>query len=185
VLTKRALAGIVCLANCFPAWAVDPDVMLHDRARQAGVAPMCAALLSRKTETLLAKAQYQKSLCLLYGVQTTKEVETAVDILRSLAIRSMAEAQLALADTLQQGTVLQKQEALDWYARVSIAGDVRATFRHARLKQRLQALANAGNAAASDASDPSGDWGVDPATLPGYHCHFYGLGEKVCHAGVD
>jgi TPR repeat protein len=178
------------LAVCGPAWALDADIQFHIQTRQAQVAPSCAALLAR-TGTLPADAQYQRAVCLLYGLQTPVNSDEAIQLLRALALDGMTEAQLALADTLQQGDTAQQQEAVLWYGRAAATGDVRAASRQARLSARLQAAAEAARAAANppaaaDPDDPYADLLNNAAAQqPGYHCHFYGLGKKVCHGGMD
>ena len=190
VIKRSVVSGFAAVALTCPAWALDADIQFHIHARQAQVAPQCAALLAR-SDALPAEAKYQKALCLLYGLQTPADSDEAIKLLRTLALDGMTEAQLALADTLQQGDTAQQQEAVQWYSKAAATGDVRATARQARLAGRLQAAIDAAKAAASapsapDASDPYSDLLNNAATQqPGYHCHFYGLGKKVCHGGMD
>lgn len=176
---------LCCIVGAGPAWAVDTDILFHTQTRKAQAAPLCADLLAR-ADSLPSEAAYQKAVCLLYGLQTPPNADAAIALLRDLALNGMTEAQLALADTLQQGDATQQKEALHWYGRASAAGDVRATLRHTRLSQRLQAAADAANAASTpDADDPYADPEANAARQPGYHCHFYGFGKKICHAGMD
>lgn len=189
-MIKRVIGGCVWLALCSPAWALDSDIQFHMRARQAQAQPLCAGLLAR-TDALPPESTYQKAICLLYGLQTPIDALQATRLLRTLAQDGMTEAQLALADTLQQGTTAEQQEALTWYGRAAAAGDVRAGLRQTRLAGRLQAAADAANAAstpdasASDSNDPYADSISNSVRVPGYHCHMYGLGKKVCHGGMD
>lgn len=186
---KRIAWSCAWLAVCGPAWALDADIQFHIQARKTQAAPLCASLLAR-TDTLPASDLYKKALCQLYGLQTPTNSDDAIQQLRTLAVDGMAEAQLALADTLQQGDAAQQQEAVQWYRRAAAAGDVRAASRQARLAGRLQAAADAANAVSTpstpDSSDPYADMLNNAATQqPGYHCHMYGLGKKVCHGGMD
>lgn len=192
VVIKRIAWSCAWLAVCGPAWALDADIQFHIQARKTQVAPQCASLLAR-TGTLPAEDLYKKALCQLYGLQTPTNSDEAIQQLRTLAGDGMTEAQLALADTLQQGDAAQQQEAVQWYSRAAAAGDVRAGSRQSRLAGRLQAAADAANAAKA-ARTPSANDGNDPyadlldnaaAQQPGYHCHMYGLGKKVCHGGMD
>ena len=167
-----------CLAFSTGAWAADPDVLLQAQARKIEAGPQCASLLPQTTG-LSAQQRYLKAVCLLYGLQAETKPDDAMDLLRALATEGHAEAQLALADTLQQGTPLQQQEAVQWYGRASAAGDIRATMRQARLQQRLQPPP-------ASADDGFGDSeNSNAARQPGYHCHMYGFGKKVCHSGMD
>jgi TPR repeat protein len=176
-----ALAGVAATT----AWALDPDMAFQVRARKAEVTPLCTGLLAQK-QPLSTQQTYQKALCLLYGINGPEQVERALDLLRQLA-PGLVEAQLALADALQQGGAAQQDEALQWYARAAAAGDVRATARHARLQQRVQAARAAYVPKPVGDADPFSDPFANSDSLPpGYHCHFYGLGKKVCHgSGMD
>lgn len=190
VVIKRTVACCAWFVACSQAWALDADIQFHIQSRQAQVAPLCAALLAR-TNGMPPEAAYQKALCQLYGLQTPVNSDAATQTLRKLAEGGMTEAQLALADTLQQGDTAAQQDAVQWYARAAAAGDVRAASRQSRLAGRLQAAADAARAAAStpapsDPDDPYADvLNNAAAQQPGYHCHMYGLGKKVCHGGMD
>ncbi|MBC7916191.1 MAG: SEL1-like repeat protein [Rhodoferax sp.] len=188
-MIKRIAACCAWLAACGQVWALDVDIRLHIQSRQAQVAPQCASVLAR-AGTLPPHASYQRALCLLYGLQTPANPDAATKLLRALAEGGMTEAQMALADTLQQGDTVQQQEAVQWYSRAAAAGDVRAAARQSRLAGRLQAAADAAKAAStpapSDPDDPYADMLNNAAAQqPGYHCHFYGLGKRVCHGGMD
>lgn len=166
-----------------PAWALDPDIAFHVQSRRLEVAPLCPALLADDARPSSPQL-YAKALCWLYGVGGPAREEPALDLLRQLAPANV-EAQLALADALQQGSAVQQQEALQWYGRATAAGDVRASVRQARLQQRVQAATAQDAAPAGDDADPF----ADPLTggtarPPGYHCHVYGLGKKVCHSSM-
>jgi len=174
------VAGALCGA---PAWALDPDIAFHVQSRRLEVAPQCPAMLAKDTPPSDPQL-YTKALCWLYGVGGPAREEQALELLRQLA-PTHVEAQLALADALQQGSATQQQEALQWYGRAAAAGDVRASARHARLQQRVQAATAQDAAPAGDDADPF----ADPLTggsgrPPGYHCHVYGLGKKVCHSSM-
>lgn len=175
---KRWISVAGLLAATGTAWGADPDLLLQTQARKDEIAPVCAGLLP-KTQGLSLQQRYHKALCLLYGVQTEVRAEEAIDQLRAVATEGLLEAQLALADTLQQGTPLQQQEALQWYGRASAAGEIRATLRQARLLQRLQPPAAANSNTDEDPENAAA------ARQPGYHCHMYGFGKKVCHGGMD
>lgn len=189
---KHVVLACIVLAGANAAWALDADIQFHIQARQAQVAPQCAALLAR-TGAMPAEAKYQKALCLLYGLKTAANPAEATAQMRPLAQDGMTEAQLTLGDTLQQGDAAQQQEAVQWYAKAAAAGDVRAASRQARLVARIVAAADAARAAAAPPASPSdsGDAltdAINDAAItqqPGYHCHFYGLGKKVCHGGMD
>lgn len=128
-MTARCLVRItsrLVLAACTvnTAWAVDPDVENNLRARKAELAPLCPGLLALKAP-LSPQQNYQKTLCLLYGIDAPEPMPKAVKV---------PDAPLL------------------------IKGD-----------------------------DPFADPLADGVPLPpGYHCHFYGLGKKVCHgSGMD
>lgn len=175
VETKRSgwLAAVLMGWCAGAAHAVEPDVLLQIQARKNEATPLCAEVLPR-SQGLNLQQRYYKALCLLYGLQTAPRTDDAMDLLRAVATEGHPEAQLALADTLQQGTPLQQQEALQWYGRASAGGDIRATLRLARLQQRLQPP--------MPEPDPED---ANAARQPGYHCHIYGFGKKVCHGGMD
>jgi TPR repeat protein len=176
---------LATLAVCQAARAVDPDILISIQERQAEVTPLCASLV-RLEMALDVYANYQRALCLLYGVQVSQQTDAAIDMLRRLANQGLLESQMALADTLQQGDTAQQKEAQQWYAQASNAGDVRATMRLTRLTQRLKAGAESSSPTATDSlSDTIPDGGKAPWQQPGYHCHIYGLGKKVCHGGMD
>ena len=182
-------------------WAVDPDVALHDKMRLVGVAPFCAGLLGQ-TGPLTPEQSYRKALCGLYGFDGPQRRPQALDLLRSVA-PELVEAQIVLADHLQEGDARQQHEALQWYARAAAAGDVRASARRSRLVQRVEAAqtaaaevaaAAAAAAAAKTSGSPTAGQAADPlfdpmdgadSRQPGYHCHFYGLNRKVCHSAMD
>jgi TPR repeat protein len=187
VIERVARCGLLLagLAACQSVWAVDPDILINAQARQTEVAPLCGALMAREAD-LDPQAQYQKALCLLYGVQMPQQAAVALDLLRVLSAQGQLEAQLALADTLQQGDTAQQKEAQKWYGQASSAGDVRATLRLTRLTQRLNAAAVSANPApASNDADPNTGDGSGSWQQPGYHCHMYGFGKKICHGGMD
>lgn len=185
---KRMVLGSAGLVLASTAWALDADIQFHIQARQAQVTPLCSGLLAR-SDAMPPEAKYHKALCLLYGLQAPANPTEANAQLRTLAQDGMTEAQLALGDTLQQGDTTQQQEALQWYAKAAAAGDVRAEARRTRLAGRIQAaeaIRAAESAPASDANDPYAELINNAAAQqPGYHCHFYGLAKKVCHATMD
>jgi len=184
-MMKRILMGCAWLTLASPVWALDADIQFHIQARQAQVAPLCAALIAR-TGTLPPEASFQKAICLQYGLQTPANPDEAIKLLRALALDGMTEAQLALADILQQGDAVQQKEAVQWYGRAAAAGDVRAGLRQSRLAQRIQAAEDAAKAATTpEADDPYADGLNNAARQPGYHCHMYGFGKKICHGGMD
>jgi TPR repeat protein len=166
-------------------WALDPDVAFQVRARKAEVAPLCPGLLAMQAR-LSPLQTYQKALCLLNGIPVPEQTSVALDMLRQIA-PVLAEAQLALADMLQDGTGVQQQEALQLYGRAAAGGDVRASARQARLLQRMEATKAAEVSTPIRDADPFSDpFANSDALPPGYHCHFYGLGKKVCHGlGFD
>ncbi len=179
------------LLGVTPVWAVDPDIAIHTQMRRASVLPLCQAVLAQ-SEPLSPEQTYQKALCWLYGIEGSQRREPALELLRGLAT-GMVEAQLALGDSLQDGDAAAQQEALRWYALAAASGDVRASVRLGRLQLRLEAAQMATNAAAAaqpthaaPVADPLFD-SMEGAQsqLPGYHCHFYGLNRKVCHAAFD
>ena len=185
LLRRVAVVGTLTCITTPTVLAMDPDVAFQVRARKTEVAPLCAALLALKS--LQEPTQtYQKALCLLYGIHAPEQTARALDMLRQLA-PALAEAQLALADALQDGPVVQQQEALRWYGLAAAAGDVRASARQARLLQRVQASRAPEVPIPINDGDPFSDpFGNSDSLPPGYHCHFYGLGKKVCHGnGMD
>jgi TPR repeat protein len=179
------LLAAVCAA---PAWALDPDILINDQARQQAVAPLCRALVVQSSEGT-PEHTYQKGLCLLYGLQTPKQMPLALALLRQAAGSGWVEAQLALADTLQQSNDADQREAMRWYGTAAAAGDIRASGRLARLTQRRNALeaAKAESAPAPQGSDLSqpGSGEDLPFKPQGYHCHISGFGKKFCHSAMD
>lgn len=196
VASPRFLSRFFVLVSAWacaaPAWALDPDILINDQARQAAVAPLCRALVVQSSEGT-PEHTYQKGLCLLYGLQTPKQLPLSLALLRQAAGGGWLEAQLALADTLQQGSGADQREAIRWYASAAAAGDVRASGRLARLTQRRNALEAAKEEAkpdsppASQGLDPSSSDGADdlPFRPQGYHCHISGFGKKFCHSAMD
>ena len=184
--------GAAMLLGVTPVWAVDPDIAIHTQMRRASVLPLCQAVLAQ-SEPLSPEQTYQKALGWLYGIEGSQRREPALELLSGLAT-GMVEAQLALGDSLQDGDAAAQQEALRWYALAAASGDVRASVRRGRLQLRLQAAQMAVNAAAAAAQAAPPGQAADPlfdsmegaqSQLPGYHCHFYGLNRKVCHAAFD
>ena len=189
--TTLALRFLACLLACVlaaPAWALDPDILINDQARKEAVAPLCRALVVQSSEGM-PEHTYQKGLCLLYGLQTPKQMPLALALLRQAAGSGWVEAQLALADTLQQSNDADQREAMRWYGTAAAAGDVRASGRLARLTQRRNALeaAKAESAPAQQGSDLSqpDSWEDLPFKPQGYHCHISGFGKKFCHSAMD
>ena len=184
----RCLLAMLALVGNHWAWAVEPEVLLQEQARREEVSPLCRALAVQSAEGP-PEHTYRKGLCVLYGIQTPKNAALALALLRQAAGNGWVEAQLAVADTLQQGPDADQREALRWYASASAAGDVRATVRVARLTQRRNALlaAKAEAAATLQGQERTPSEGTDaPAfTPPGYHCHMFGLGKTFCHSAMD
>ncbi len=195
LLVNRLVCGVVLFCTA-PTWALDPDIQINEQARRESVAPLCRALVVQSSEGS-PEHTYQKGLCLLYGLQTTKQLPLALALLRQAAGGGWAEAQLALADTLQQSNDADQREAMRWYASAAAAGDLRAAGRLARLTQRRNALeaaksdskaeASAESAAAPQGLDPRQSDGADdlPFKPQGYHCHISGFGKKYCHSAMD
>lgn len=191
-LVLSRLVGWLILLCTAPAWALDPDIQINEQARRESVAPLCRALVVQSSEGS-PEHTYQKGLCLLYGLQTSRQLPLALALLRQAAGGGWVEAQLALADTLQQGSDADQREAMRWYASATAAGDVRASGRLARLTQRRNALEAAKEEAkpeslpASQGLDPLSSDGADdlPFKPQGYHCHFSGFGKKFCHSAMD
>ena len=179
-------------AVAVPAWALDPDILINDQARRAAVAPLCRALVVQSSEGT-PEHTYHKGLCLLYGLQTPVQMPLALALLRQAAGSGWVEAQLALADTLQQSNDADQREAIRWYSTAATAGDVRASGRLARLTQRRNAIeaakaeARAESAEAPQGLDPLQSDGADdlPFKPQGYHCHISGFGKKFCHSAMD
>ena len=166
--------------------------MINDQARRAAVAPLCRALVVQPAEGT-PEHTYQKGLCLLYGLHTPQQMPLALALLRQAAGGGWVEAQLALADTLQQSSDADQREAMRWYAAAATAGDVRASGRLARLTQRRKALeaakaeARLESATAVQGMDPLQPDGADdlPFKPQGFHCHISGFGKKFCHSAMD
>ena len=192
----RFLACLLGWAGTAPAWGLDPDISINDRVRQEAVAPLCRALVVQSADGT-PEHTYQKGLCLLYGLQTPKQLPLALALLRQASGGGWVEAQLALADALQQSNDADQREAMRWYASAVAAGDVRASGRLVRLTQRRNALeaakaeakleGNAESAAALQGLDPLQSDGADdlPFKPQGYHCHVSGFGKKFCHSALD
>jgi TPR repeat protein len=117
------------------------------------------------------------------GVAMAVEPDRAV--LRAAAAQGDIEAQIALADALQQGGTAEQTQALAWYARAADAGDSRARLRHLLLSRRLQASQPAPPVnTAPDNGSIVLDAADDLTDLPmGYHCHPFAFGKKICHSG--
>lgn len=169
-----AIAGAAC--------ASEPDVMLSDQIRKDQVSGDCRALLLQSAQEA-PETVYRKALCLLYGLDTDPQPALALALLRQASAAGWSEAQLALADTLQKGGNVDQVEALRWYALAAAAGDVRAVGRHARLRQRRQAMA--ASLPDSNSIDTSGYGDGMPVNRDAYHCHMTGLGKKFCHSAFD
>jgi TPR repeat protein len=167
----RRVMAIIGLMACSAAGAAEPDILYHAMERKAEVEGRCPALLAQPTPKT-SDAIYLKAVCLLYGVGVPPQVDVAVELLRLAAAAEVVAAQIALADTLQQGAYAHQTEALDWYGKAAAAGDVRARVRMARLGRQLS------SADAITVDDQA-------ALPPGYHCHIYSLTKKVCHAVAD
>lgn len=194
VMTRWACWALLFCAA--PAWALDPDIQINDQARRESVAPLCRALVVQSSEGT-PEHTYQKGLCLLYGLQTPKQLPLALALLRQAAGSGWLEAQLVLGDSLQQSNDADQREAMRWYASAAAAGDVRANGRLARLTQRRNAIEAAKAEAKAQATAESANTpqGLDPLQsdgaddLPfkpqGYHCHFSGFGKKFCHSSMD
>lgn len=194
--TLRFLVCLLGLVGAAPSWGLDPDISINDQVRQQAVAPLCRALVVQSADGT-PEHTYQKGLCLLYGLQTSKQLPLALALLRQAASSGWVEAQLALADTLQQSNDADQREAMRWYASAAAAGDVRASSRLARLTQRRNALeaakaeakleVNAEPAAQLQGLDPLQSDGADdlPFKPQGYHCHITGFGKKFCHSALD
>lgn len=181
VPASRWLACLLACTAAAPAWALDPDILINDQARREAVAPLCRALVVQSAEGT-PEHTYQKGLCLLYGLQTPPQIQLALALLRQAAGGGWVEAQLALADTLQQSNDADQREAMRWYANAAAAGDVRASVRLTRLTQRRNAL----EAAKAEAKVESADSAEDlPFKPQGYHCHISGFGKKFCHSAMD
>ena len=184
----RSFAGLLACAVAAPAWALDPDILINDLARREAVAPLCRALVVQSGDGP-PEHTYQKGLCLLYGLQSPKQLSLALALLRQAAGGGWVEAQLALADNLAQSNDADQREAMRWYAAAAAAGDVRASGRLARLTQRRNALeaAKAESAVMSQGVEPLQSDGADdlPFKPQGYHCHISGFGKKFCHSAAD
>ena len=177
---------LVILASLLPippVNAMELDVILNDQERQNLVTPICAQILLQ-TQAVLTRTAYHQALCRLYGIGSTVQMDQATELLRKAAGDGLVEAQLALADTLQKDNEPAQREALQWYARAAAQDDARATLRLSRLVLRLQPPV----AQPDLAQEPVGSSGLEPTTgrklPPGYHCHIYGRGEKMCHGGM-
>lgn len=173
-----ALYGAVSIATF--ANAAELDIAVSERDRRTNVAPLCARLVQLST-VLTNDEKYHKALCLKFGIDTPPQTAAALVLLRDAAVQAHAEAQLALADTLQLGNGAEQREALHWYERGAAAGDNRAASRAARLSQRVKAPVSA----VESAADPYGSTPEEQENLPkGYHCHRYPNGQQMCHGGM-
>lgn len=180
--TFRKLVLALCLVLVIApfAGAVELDIVFSEQERASQVTPLCVPLL-KPAMVLNSDEKYHKALCLKFGITVAPDIAAAVDLLRELAVQGHGQAQLALADALQQGNGAEQREALHWYERSAATGDSRAVSRAARLAQRLKAQADA----VESAPDPFAPGFEDPVNLPpGYHCHRYGRGQQVCHGGT-
>jgi TPR repeat protein len=187
---RLAIAGtsLVLALHARVALAVDMDIVMNDNQRRAAVAPHCAALKRKNTSSALD--DYRKGLCLLYGLDRKEQPDKALFLLRKASDHGLTEAQLALADTLQNGTETDQRQALEWYARVKLAGDARAGARYDHLARRIDATAT--TAADKPIPDPPPGTIVNPTSQEmqslyreGYHCHIMPFGQKWCHNTMD
>lgn len=188
-LYKVSLWGLCFMVLAPSANAADLDIALNEQDRRSKAVPVCAQLAEAPSPTASSaaspasnNAQYQKAMCLKFGLGLAQQTAAAVSLLREVALQGHTEAQLALADTLQQGNGAEEREALHWYERAASAGDSRAMSRAARLSQRLKEKGVAVDVVPNSSffSDPE-----DQENMPaGYHCHRYGLGRQYCHGGV-
>lgn len=179
--TRPTLILKICALSMLAssAFAQDPDIEISERTRASEVRLHCKRLLLRSSKLTLDQ-QYHKALCLKFGISTEAQVDMAEKLLRDLAAQQHAPAQLALADTLQSGSIAEQREALHWYERGAAAGDSRAMARAARLSARLQSKAEV----AETVQDSFTDGFNDPAdSPPGYHCHRSFKGPPLCHGG--
>jgi hypothetical protein len=175
-----ACALYVILSMASHASAADLDIVVSEQDRKSNVTPLCAGLV-KLTTALSREEKYHKALCLKFGIDTPLQTAAAVDLLREAALQGSIEAQLALADTLQQGDASEQREALHWYERAGESGDSRAVSRAARLSLRLKIQADT----VDTSPNPYSSDDEDRANLPkGYHCHRYGRGQQVCHGGM-
>jgi TPR repeat protein len=122
---RRALGFGLALAFAPFATAVDLDIVLSEKERAAHVTPHCVRLF-KSSAGLSADEKFNKALCLKFGIDAPPGEALAVGLLRELAVQGHGQAQLALADTLQQGSGAEHSEALRWYERSAAAGDSRA-----------------------------------------------------------
>lgn len=185
---RLPILGLCFLMIAPGTLAAELDIMVSEQDRRAKAVPVCAQLAeapspaaSSAASPLSSDTQYQKALCLKFGLGLAQQPAAAVSLLREASLQGHREAQLALADTLQQGNGAEEREALHWYERAATAGDSRAMSRASRLSQRLKE-----KGVAVDAVPNSGFLNPeDQENMPaGYHCHRYGLGRQYCHGGV-
>lgn len=186
-LYKVSLWGLCFMVLAPSANAADLDIALNEQDRRSKAVPVCAQLAEAPSPTASSaaspasnNAQYQKAMCLKFGLGVAQQTAAAVSLLREVALQGHTEAQLALADTLQQGNGAEEREALHWYERAATAGDSRAMSRAARLSQRLKEKGAAVDVAPNPGYFNSEDIGNMPR---GYHCHRYGAGRQYCHGG--
>jgi TPR repeat protein len=187
-LYKVSLWGLCFMVLAPSANAADLDIALNEQDRRSKAVPVCALsadalspAASSASGPASSDAQYQKAMCLKFGLGLAQQTAAAVSLLREAALQDHREAQLALADTLQQGNGAEEREALHWYERAATAGDSRAMSRAARLSQRLKDKGVAVDAVPNSSFSNPEDLGNMP---PGYHCHRYGMGRQYCHGGV-
>ena len=185
---RLPILGLCILIIAPGTIAAELDIMVSEQDRRAKAVPVCAQLADAPTHAptpasspVSSDAQYQKALCLKFGLGLAQQTTAAVSLLREAALQGHGEAQLALADTLQQGNGAEEREALHWYERAASAGDSRAMSRAARLSQRLKEKGVAVDMAPNSGFSNPEDQENMP---PGYHCHRYGLGRQYCHGGV-
>lgn len=174
-----------------PCWAgaLVFDIAISVRERQDAVAPVCAAR-RRLAAPASAVQQYEKGICLLYGLNGGADPPAVVRLLRAAAQAHDTQAQMALADYLQTRSSEDQQEALQWYLRAQEGGDARAQGRHQHLQQQLQAL-RAPDSLPAVTEPPEGTivnplpGEMDQLYRDGYHCHSMPLGQRWCHNSAD
>jgi TPR repeat protein len=115
--------------------------------------------------------------------------EQALSALRSAATAGDVDAQLALANLLDQGQAERDDEALRWYGQAARSGNRIARRRYMDMLAKPPGKTNvsaAGFMVHLPRDAMQGDLTEAPADLPpGYHCHFLGHGQMWCHGGVD
>ncbi len=104
-LYKVSLWGLCFTVLAPSANAADLDIVLNEQDRRSKAVPVCAQLAEAPSPTASPaassaaspssnNAQYQKAMCLKFGLGLAQQTAAAVSLLREVALQGHTEAQL-------------------------------------------------------------------------------------------